>query len=88
MTTFYNPDPKNTDDNCDMQVKQHYGEEGGQVEDSGVKGFMDLNTFLMKVRIMKLTLCSQNSKVKSKVLRLLDGRMANTHFWKVYVKQI
>ena len=32
-----------------MQVKQHYGEEGGQVEDSGVKGFMDLNTFLMKV---------------------------------------
>jgi len=30
------------------KVKQHYGEEGGQVEDSGVKGFMDLNTFLMK----------------------------------------
>ena len=49
LTTFFNADPQNTDDNCDMQVKQHYGEEGGQVEDSGVKGFMDLNTFLMKV---------------------------------------
>lgn len=30
------------------KVKQHYGEEDLEVEDSGVKGFMDLNTFLMK----------------------------------------
>jgi len=30
------------------KVKQHYGEEGGESEDAGVKGFMDLNTFLTK----------------------------------------
>ncbi|XP_023346225.1 thioredoxin-like protein 1 [Eurytemora carolleeae] len=32
------------------KVKQHYGEEGAEEEDAGVKGFMDLNTFLMKAQ--------------------------------------
>ncbi len=31
-----------------IKVKQHIGE-GGEEEDSGVKGYMDLNTFLDKV---------------------------------------
>ena len=30
-------------------MKQHIGE-GGEEEDSGVKGYMDLNTFLEKVK--------------------------------------
>jgi len=30
------------------KVKQHIGEAGGEEEDSGVKGYMDLNTFLSK----------------------------------------
>lgn len=30
------------------KVKQHIGEEGGEEEDAGVKGYMDLNTFLDK----------------------------------------
>ena len=54
----------NTDDNFDVQVKQHYGEEGGQVEDSGVKGFMDLNTFLMKVGFMKYTFSTHKLNLK------------------------
>ena len=33
------------------KVKQHYGEEGGEGEEAGVKGMMDLNTFIDKVTI-------------------------------------
>eukprot|EP00088_Acartia_fossae_P032234 TRINITY_DN33023_c0_g1_i1.p1 TRINITY_DN33023_c0_g1~~TRINITY_DN33023_c0_g1_i1.p1 ORF type:complete len:300 (+),score=73.88 TRINITY_DN33023_c0_g1_i1:41-901(+) len=32
------------------KVKHHYGEEGGDVEDAGVKGFMDLATFISKAQ--------------------------------------
>ena len=31
-------------------MKQHYGDESEEGEDSGVKGYMDLITFLDKVR--------------------------------------
>jgi thioredoxin len=34
----------------EAKVKQHYGEDGGDAEDSGVKGFMDLSTFLNKAQ--------------------------------------
>jgi len=32
------------------KVKQHYGEEGGEGEEAGVKGMMDLNTFIDKAQ--------------------------------------
>ena len=47
-------------------MKQHYGEEGAEEEDAGVKGFMDLNTFLMKVRLralVKYILCILSSGI-------------------------
>jgi hypothetical protein len=37
-------------------VKQHYGEESEEGEDSGVKGYMDLITFLDKVRLREISL--------------------------------
>ena len=37
-------------------MKQHYGDESEEGEDSGVKGYMDLITFLDKVR--ESTLCT------------------------------
>jgi hypothetical protein len=37
-------------------VKQHYGEESEEGEDSGVKGYMDLITFLDKVRLRERNL--------------------------------
>jgi hypothetical protein len=33
-------------------VKQHYGEESEEGEESGVKGYMDLITFLDKVNVL------------------------------------
>ncbi len=41
---------------CCVQVKQHYGEESEEGEDSGVKGYMDLITFLDKVRLREISL--------------------------------
>jgi hypothetical protein len=37
-------------------VKQHYGEESEEGEDSGVKGYMDLITFLDKVGLREISL--------------------------------
>jgi len=34
----------------EAKVKQHYGDDGGDGEDSGVKGFMDLSTFVAKAQ--------------------------------------